>query len=93
MIFSKIVKLKIIERKVYEIHITQNKQSYPIKTRIHILAQSYNLKFLSKKWNIFLNIQGVTKRYGTNFRTHSSHLEDEIMLYEHGFGNALFPLK
>ena len=37
------------------------------------------------------NIQGVTKRYGTNFRTHSSHLEDEIMSYEHGSGNALFP--
>ena len=36
-------------------------------------------------------IQGVTKRYGTNFRTHSSHLEDEIMLYEHGSGNALCP--
>ena len=37
------------------------------------------------------NIQSVTKRHGTNFRTHSSHLEDEIMLYEHGSGNALFP--
>jgi len=35
--------------------------------------------------------KGVTKRYGTNFRTHSSHLEVEIMLYEHGSGNALFP--
>ena len=35
-------------------------------------------------------IQGVTKKYGTNFRTHSSQLEDEIMLYEHGSGNALF---
>ena len=38
-----------------------------------------------------MNIQGVTKRYGTNFRTHSSHLEGEIMLYEHESGNALFP--
>ena len=33
-------------------------------------------------------IPGVTKRYGTNFRTRSSDLEDEIMLYEHGPGNA-----
>ena len=36
---------------------------------------------------------GCKKRYGTNFRTHSSYLEDKIMLYEHGSGNALFPLK
>ena len=28
------------------------------------------------------SVQGVTKRYSTNFSTHSSHLEDEIMLYE-----------
>ena len=34
-------------------------------------------------------IHTVTKRYGTNFRTHSSHLEDEIMLYEHRSENAL----
>ena len=38
-----------------------------------------------------IHILGVTKRHGTNFRTHSSHLEDEIKLYEHGSGNALFP--
>ena len=36
-------------------------------------------------------MQGVTERHGTNFRTLSSHLEGEIMLYEHGSGNALFP--
>ena len=35
------------------------------------------------------NIPGVTKRYGTKFRMHSSHLEDEIMLYEHGSGNVV----
>ena len=35
-------------------------------------------------------IQDVTKSYGTNFMTHSSHLEDEIMLYEHGSGNELY---
>ena len=38
---------------------------------------------------VFITIPGVTKRYGTNFRTHSSHLEEEIMLYEHGSGNAV----
>ena len=34
--------------------------------------------------------QDVTKSYGTNFKTHSSHFKDESMLYEHGSGNALF---
>ena len=40
---------------------------------------------------LYSYIQGVIKSYGTNFRTHSSHLEDKIMLYELGAGNALFP--
>ena len=44
-------------------------------------------RYLTKAWGI----QGVTKRYATNLRTHYSHLEDEIKLYEHGSGNALFP--
>ena len=51
------------------------------------------ISFVEHGWPDFsvAKIQSVTKRYGTNFRTHPSHLEDEIMLYEHGSGNALFP--
>jgi hypothetical protein len=55
-----------------------------ILTNTGILRHSY-MK-LKQTWIIY---RVVTKRYGTNFRTNSSHLEDEIMLYEHGSGNAV----
>ena len=58
-----------------------------------IAIQKLGNKSINQSMRIVSNIQGVTKRYGTNFRAHSSHLEDEIMLYEHGSGNASFPLK
>ena len=51
----------------------------------------WSFKAAMVSWSVIVAIPGVTKRYGTNFRTHSSHLEDEIMLYEHGSGNFLFP--
>ena len=66
---------------------------------INQAAESISTTITFREYNIILqlpgccSIPGVTKRYGTNFRTHSSHLEDEIMLYEHGSGNALIPLK
>ena len=41
-----------------------------------------SLRYLVKYFTA-IKIPGVTKG------THSSHLEDEIMLYEHGSGNAV----
>ena len=75
-------------------HNNRNPHSFLPPYSKHLIVNNYSIfdEFFQLQNNLLIaHIQSVTKRYGTNFRTHSPHLEDKIMLNEHGSGNALFP--